>query len=81
MLHKMRLSLEEAMLNNFTSVGLENDLRDYLERNPSLIEPGLTLIQKEFDTQEVGEIDLLLKDKKGYSVVVELKKDKKMMML
>lgn len=62
---------------NFTSVGLENDLRDYLEKNPSIIESGLTLVQKEFDTKEIGRIDLLLKDKKGFDVIVELKKGRK----
>lgn len=70
-------SPDEDLLENFTSVGLENDLRDYLEKNPATVESGLTLVQKEFDTKEVGRIDLLLKDKKGYDVIVELKKGRK----
>lgn len=39
---------------------MENDLRDYLATNPSAIEKGLTLIQKEYDTKEAGRIDLSL---------------------
>lgn len=64
----------EEALKSFASISLEKDLRDYLEKNPFILERGLTLIQKEFDTKEVGKIDLLLADKKGYEVVVELKK-------
>ena len=59
---------------SITSVRLEMDLRDNLAINPSIIEKGLTLIKKEFDTKEVGKIDLLCTDKNGCEVVVELKK-------
>lgn len=34
------------------------------------------MVRKEFPTEEVGNIDLLLTDNKGYDVVVELKKGK-----
>lgn len=61
----------------FTSVSLEKDLRDYLASNPAAIEKGLTIVQKEFDTKEIGRIDLLCKDKNGKAVVVELKKGRK----
>jgi len=61
----------------FTSVSLENDLRNYLVSNPGAIEKGLTIVQKEFDTKEIGRIDLLCKDKNGNAVVVELKKGRK----
>jgi len=61
-------------LKEYSSVSLESDLRDYLENKLHLIEKGLKLIKKEFDTGEVGQIDLLCKDKDGYTVVVELKK-------
>ena len=61
----------------YTSVTLENDLRDYLASNPAAIEKGLTIVQKEFDTKEIGRIDLLCKDKNGNAVVVELKKGRK----
>jgi len=58
----------------FTSVSLEKDLRDYLANNPSTIENNLTLIQKEYPTNEVGTIDLLCNDRDGHKVIVELKK-------
>jgi len=64
-------------LESYASLSLEKDLRDYLAKNPVAIEKGLKLIEKEFDTKEVGKIDLLLADKKGYEVVVELKKGRK----
>lgn len=62
---------------SFSSVSLENDLRDYLAANPGSIEKGLSLIEKEYDTKEAGRIDLLCKDKNGFTVIVELKKGKK----
>ncbi len=61
----------------FTSVSLERDLRDYLANNPGIIEKGLILVQKEYDTKEIGRIDLLCKDKKGNHLVIELKKGRK----
>lgn len=67
----------EEALESYASISLERDLRDYLAKNPSRIERGLGLVEKEFDTKEVGKIDLLLTDQKGYNVVVELKKGRK----
>jgi CRISPR/Cas system-associated exonuclease Cas4 (RecB family) len=71
-----REGLEEA-LESYASLSLEKDLKGYLAKNPNRIERGLTLVEKEFDTKEIGRIDLLLIDKKGYDVVVELKKGRK----
>jgi len=45
--------------------------------NPFVIEKGMGLIQKEYDTKEVGKLDLLCRDRKGAHVVVELKKGRK----
>ncbi len=61
---------------SYTSVSLEKDLQNYLAENTGVIEVGLKLIDggKELDTQQVGRIDLLCKDKDGSYVVVELKK-------
>jgi len=67
----------EEVIKSYGSISIENDLRDFLADNIFLVEKGLTLIQKEFDTKEVGRIDLLCKDKKGIHVVVELKKGRK----
>jgi len=66
----------EEALESIASLSLEKDLRDYLAQNPFVIEKGLKLVDggKEFDTKEVGKIDLLLTDKNGYNVIVELKK-------
>ena len=67
----------EEALRSYASISLEKDLKNYLAENPNRIERGLKLVEKEFDTKEVGKIDLLLTDKKGYDVVVELKKGRK----
>lgn len=65
---------QEPALQQYTSVSLEKDLKEYLAKNPHILEKGLTLIQKEFPTNEIGNIDLLLRDTKGFHVVVELKR-------
>ena len=59
----------------YTSLSLEKDLKEYLAKNPHVLEKGLKLIRKEFPT-DVGSIDLLLQDNKGYDVITELKKGK-----
>ncbi|MDP1854251.1 MAG: endonuclease NucS [Candidatus Omnitrophota bacterium] len=64
---------EEAM-KSYGSISIENDLRDYLTENIFILEKGFSLVGKEYDTREVGKIDLLCKDKQGNHVVVELKK-------
>ena len=61
----------------YTSLSVEDDLRDYLAAHPTLLEAGLSVVKKEFDAQEAGEIDILCKDKAGNHVVVELKKGRK----
>jgi hypothetical protein len=68
--------LEEA-IKPYGSVSIENDLRDFLADNVFVIQKGLSLVGKEYDTKEAGRIDLLCKDKKGAYVVVELKKGRK----
>lgn len=67
----------EEVIKSYGSISIENDLRDFLADNIFVVEKGLTLIEKEFDTKEVGKIDLLCKDKKGTHVVIELKKGRK----
>nr|QNO49179.1 endonuclease NucS [Methanosarcinales archaeon ANME-2c ERB4] len=58
------------------SVSLEKDLANYLANNPSLIEDGLELKGKEYDTRNAGRIDILCIDGNGDFVVVETKKGK-----
>ena len=66
----------EEALKSYTSVSLEKDLKEYLAKNPHILEKGLKIVGKEFPAKEAGIIDLLLSDSKGYDVVVELKKGK-----
>jgi len=69
---------EETDYNFYSTLGLEIDLRRFLASNPDSIEKGLVLVEdgEEYDTHEVGIIDLLLKDSSGTLVVVELKRRK-----
>jgi hypothetical protein len=64
----------EEVIKSYGSISMEQDLRDFLAENVFLIEKGLALIGKEYDTRDAGRIDLLCKDKEGSHVVVELKK-------
>ena len=64
----------EEVIKSYGSISMENDLRDYLAANIFLVEKGLTLVGKEYDTREAGRIDLLCTDKDGSHVVIELKK-------
>jgi len=54
---------------------IEKDIEGFVEKNLSLIGKSLTLKKRQKKTQ-VGVIDLLLEDKKGNLVVVELKLNK-----
>ena len=64
----------EDVIKDYGSISMEKDLRDFLADNIFLVEKGLTLIEKEYDTREEGRIDLLCKDKEGSHVIIELKK-------
>ncbi|HMK48355.1 MAG TPA: endonuclease NucS domain-containing protein, partial [Methanocella sp.] len=54
-------------------IGEESDLVDRIERNPSIIEPGLRVIRREKMTDS-GYIDLFCQDSAGNSVIVEVKR-------
>jgi len=65
-----------------TKFALEEQLRDYLARNLSILEPGLSLwpmedgdaVEFQVDEQGVSRrIDILAKDQSGLPVVIELK--------
>lgn len=53
----------------------EETVEDILARNMELIEPGMTLVDRQLIT-EVGRIDLFARDKNGVFTIIELKKGK-----
>ena len=59
----------------FVLRGSEAEMQRALARDPDLIEPGLTVLDRELPT-EVGGIDLFARDRHGRLVVVELKRAK-----
>ncbi len=56
----------------------EDRLRDYLVEHLDLIEPGLTLIKKEYELPNLlgskGFVDILARDANGLLVIIELKR-------
>lgn len=65
-------------INGSTTFALEHDLRNYLERNLQLIEPGLEVYEEDgirgVEFPVGGRfIDILARDKHGSYVVIELK--------
>jgi Predicted nuclease of the RecB family len=54
-------------------VGDEKNIKDRIEKDPSVIEPGLRVISREVTT-ESGYIDLLCEDTQGRTVIVEVKR-------
>jgi RecB family endonuclease NucS len=54
-------------------VGDETNVKDRIEKDPSIIEPGLRVISREVTT-ESGYIDLLCEDTQGRTVIVEVKR-------
>ncbi|WP_207771399.1 endonuclease NucS domain-containing protein [Kushneria phyllosphaerae] len=54
------------------SISLERDIEEHLINNLHILEPGLTLVARQYNT-EVGRIDILAEDKNGTRVIIELK--------
>lgn len=67
------LELREG--SGFVLIGTEAEMQRALARAPELIEPGLTVLDRELPT-DVGGIDLFARDARGCLVVVELKRAK-----
>ncbi|ULH18053.1 endonuclease NucS (plasmid) [Deinococcus sp. KNUC1210] len=67
------LDIQEEV--GFVIAGTEAQLQQTLSRHPELIEPGLTVLDREL-MSSVGDIDLYAKDAQGRFVVVELKRAK-----
>jgi Holliday junction resolvase-like predicted endonuclease len=59
---------------NESDVGLEKNLEDWIERDPALLQSGLTIVGRQVYV-EGGPLDLLALDPQGQWVVIELKAD------
>jgi endonuclease len=55
-----------------TSISLERDIEDHLVHRLDAIEKGLKLVGRQVST-DVGRIDILAEDQKGFRVVIEVK--------
>lgn len=66
---------EEQKRQYLSMIVSEETVEDILARNMELIEPGMTLVQRQLIT-EVGRIDLFARDKNGTFTIIELKKGK-----
>ncbi|HEX2850516.1 MAG TPA: endonuclease NucS [Acidimicrobiales bacterium] len=53
--------------------GVEAHLQELLAANPATIEPGLTLVRREYPT-DIGPVDLLCRDGEGRVVAIEVKR-------
>jgi hypothetical protein len=60
---------------SISSVGLEQHLEAWIERDPSLLEHGLTIVGRQLRT-EAGPLDLLAIDPQGRWVLIEIKRDR-----
>lgn len=75
---EIRVEDEEVVSCDDQQFAAESDLRDFLSKNPGVIEPGLQLFQSDNRSGveypiDGGFIDLLLVDRNQQFVVVELK--------
>jgi hypothetical protein len=59
-----------------TAVGLESQLENYIESDPSMLGEGLLIVGRQVPTAHGGFIDLLAVDDSGNVNVIELKRDK-----
>ena len=68
--HYLIASLERG---KFILEGSEESVRNRIALNPSLIEKGAVLVSREVSTPH-GRIDVILRDKKGSLILVEVKR-------
>ncbi|WP_075834008.1 endonuclease NucS domain-containing protein [Deinococcus marmoris] len=73
LLPHLALALDLYEEASFTLSGSEKQMQDALARHPDLIEPGLTVLDREL-LIDSGGIDLYARDVDGRYVVVELKR-------
>ena len=57
------------------AIGLEEELENWIERDPSLLQSGLTIVGRQITT-DAGPLDLLAIDPQGRWIVIEVKRDK-----
>jgi hypothetical protein len=69
---KEGFGVETVLSTDEVTEVIEKDLERFIENNPNLIVEALKSMRRQLDTP-VGRIDLLLEDKKGNLIVVELK--------
>jgi endonuclease len=69
------VALEFREASGFMLTGSEADMRAALRKNPSVIEPGLVVLDEELGVG-VGGVDLYACDQQGRYVVVEVKRSK-----
>ncbi len=69
------VALEFRQVSGFMLTGSEADMRAALRKNPSVIEPGLVVLDEELPVG-VGGVDLYACDQQGRYVVVEVKRSK-----
>ncbi len=62
-----------AYTPSYRVIGTEKDLVDFIVKNSDLIEPGLQILAREYQTP-VGSIDILARDKNGSIVIIEVKR-------
>ncbi|MBC9733157.1 endonuclease NucS [Nocardioides marmotae] len=53
--------------------GVEKHLQELLAEHPATLQPGLTLVRREYPTA-IGPVDLMCRDADGASVAVEIKR-------
>jgi hypothetical protein len=74
-LDEMRGYSEQEKRQYLSMIVSEETVEDILARNMELIEPGMTLVERQLIT-EVGRIDLFARDRNGTFTIIELKKGK-----
>ncbi len=64
---------EVGYTENYKVEGSEKDIVDFLVKNPDIIEPGLKILAREYQTI-AGNVDILAEDKDSNIVVIEVKR-------
>lgn len=67
------VSMEVGVTEDFKVLWSEKDIVDLIVSNPGMIEEGLRIVAREYETL-VGSIDVLAEDRHGNLVVIEVKR-------